>query len=83
MSNVFEDLGLKDSGELLIKADIASLIYDEISSMKQKDAAKILGINQQSVSRLKNGKLGGFSVKRLLRFLKVLGVDVTIKVTRK
>lgn len=82
MGNVFEDLGLKDSGELLIKADIASLIYDKINSIKQKEAANILGINQQSVSRLKSGNTSGFSIKRLLRFLKILEVDVKITVTK-
>jgi hypothetical protein len=49
--------------------------------MTQTEAATVLGINQPKVSALRCGKLTGFSIERLLRFLADLGNDVEIVVT--
>ena len=43
-------------------------------------AAAILGIDQPTVSALKQGKLSGFSIERLMRLLLRLGRDVEITV---
>ena len=43
-------------------------------------AAAILGIDQPKVSALKQGKLSGFSIERLMRLLLVLGRDIEITV---
>lgn len=43
----------------------------------------MLGIDQPKVSALKQGKLSGFSIERLLRFLLALGRDVEITVRPK
>ena len=40
----------------------------------------ILGIDQPKVSTLMRGRLSGFSIERLLRFLLLLGRDVEINV---
>jgi predicted XRE-type DNA-binding protein len=43
--------------------------------------AVILGIDQPKVSALKQGKLSGFSIERLMRLLLRLGRDVEISVS--
>ncbi len=83
--NVFADLGLANSDELLIKAELVRQISNLIDARKltQAEAAKILGIDQPKVSALLNGRLSGFSTDRLFRFLNALGSDVEIRVLPK
>jgi predicted XRE-type DNA-binding protein len=83
--NVFADLGLPNSDELLIKAELVHHISELISERKltQVEAAEILGIDQPKVSALVRGKLSGFSTERLFRFLNALGSSVEIRVTPK
>ncbi|WP_427158162.1 helix-turn-helix domain-containing protein [Aliinostoc sp. HNIBRCY26] len=83
--NVFADLGLANSDELLIKAELARKISSIIKQQKmtQVEAAELLGIDQPKVSALINGKLSGFSTERLFRFLNALGRDVEIVVKTK
>jgi predicted XRE-type DNA-binding protein len=80
--NVFADLGLKNPEELLAKAELVQRISDVIAERKltQVRAAKLLGIDQPKVSALLKGKLDGFSIDRLFRFLNALGRDVEITV---
>lgn len=83
--NVFADLGLENSDELLVKAELVRKISNIITmqQMTQAEAAELLGIDQPKVSALMNGKLSGFSTLRLFRFLNALGQDVEIVVTSK
>ncbi|NEQ87797.1 MAG: XRE family transcriptional regulator [Moorea sp. SIO2I5] len=83
--NVFADLGLENSDELIVKAELARKISSIIASqgMTQAAAAKVLGVDQPKVSALINGKLAGFSIVRLFRFLNALGQDVEIVVKTK
>ncbi|MGB3295542.1 MAG: helix-turn-helix transcriptional regulator [Phormidesmis sp.] len=83
--NVFADLGLPNSDELLIKAELVHQISELISEQKltQVEAAEILGIDQPKVSALVRGKLSGFSTERLFRFLNALGSSVEIRVIPK
>jgi predicted XRE-type DNA-binding protein len=46
--------------------------------LSQVKAAERLGVNQPKVSALKNYKLDGFSVARLLGFVTALNCDVEI-----
>ena len=80
--NVFADLGLPDAGELDIKLRLAVEIVRVIDTrrLSQVAAAGLLGINQPKVSALKNYKLDGFSVERLLTFLLALGREVEIRI---
>lgn len=80
--NVFADLGLPNADELLIKAKLADQISDIISQRKltQAEAANLLGVDQPKVSALVRGKLSGFSVERLFRFLNTLGSDIEIRI---
>ena len=83
--NVFADLGLPNPEERLAKADLAieiSRIIDE-RELTQTEAAELLGVDQAKISALVRGKLAGFSMERLYRFLNALGRDVEIVVTAK
>lgn len=83
--NVFTDMGLQNPEELLIKAELVRQISNTIDKRKinQTEAAQILGIDQPKVSALLRGKLSGFSIERLFRFLNALGNNVEIRVTTK
>ena len=83
--NVFADLGLANSDELLIKAELVRQISNLIDAKRltQTEAANILGIDQPKVSTLLNGKLSGFSTDRLFKFLNALGSDVEIRIIPK
>jgi predicted XRE-type DNA-binding protein len=80
--NVFADLGLPRSNELLAKAALADEIARVVSERRltQAEAARILGTGQPKVSSLLAGKLDGFSIERLIRYLNALGRDVQIVV---
>ena len=81
--NIYQDLGFIDSEERLAKAKLAMSIENliEKSNLTQVEAAKILKVNQPKISALVNGRLDGFSIERLFRFLVILNqdIDITIK----
>lgn len=83
--NVFADLGLPNPEEALAKAELARQINFVIKKQKltQKEAALLLGIDQPKISALISGRLSGFSLERLFRFLNELGQDVNIKIKPK
>ena len=83
--NVFADLKLPHADDLLAKAELAAKIIAEIQRRRltQSQAAAILGIDQPKVSALKQGRLSGFSIERLMRLLLRLGRDVEITVKRR
>jgi len=80
--NVFADLGLPNAGELEAKADLALEISRAIADqgLTQAEAADVLGIDQPKVSALVRGRLSGFSMERLYRYLNALGKDIEIVV---
>jgi len=83
--NVFADLGLPDADTLLIKAELVRQISRIIAQrgLTQAQAAELLGIDQPKVSALLSGRLRGFSLERITRFLNALGRDVDIVVRPK
>jgi predicted XRE-type DNA-binding protein len=78
--NVFADLAHENPEEMLAKAELVQRIGDIIVERKltQTKAASLLGIDQPKISALMRGKLDGFSIDRLFRFLNALGRDVEI-----
>jgi predicted XRE-type DNA-binding protein len=80
--NVFADLGLPRAEEALAKAELAQRISAIIRELglTQIQAAEILGVDQPKISALCRGRLSGFSIERLLRFLMLLGHDVQITI---
>ncbi len=83
--NVFADIGLSNADELLAKANLAHEIANiaRHRHLTQTETAKILGTSQPNVSDLFAGKLAGFSMERLIRFLLTLDRDVTLVVAPK
>jgi predicted XRE-type DNA-binding protein len=85
--NVFADMGLPNSEQELIKAQLTLQIYSLLkgSGMTQVEIGKILGVPQPQVSLLLRNRSGNFSVGRLMEFLTALRQDVEIIVrpTRK
>lgn len=80
--NVFADIGLPNAEEHLIKARLV-LKIDRIlkaRSLKQIEAARLLGVKQPDISNMLRGDFRQFSVERLMRFLVALGHDVEIVV---
>lgn len=83
--NVFEDLGLPNSKEYLVKSKLVLTITEIINqrSLNQSQAAEILGITQPKVSALLNGKLYGFSIDKLMTFLTKLDRNIDIVIRKK
>lgn len=83
--NVFEDLGLPNPEERLMKAKLTILIHELIRSkdLTQVQAAKILKISQPKISALLSGRFDGFSIERLFNFLNLLDQDIEILVHQK
>jgi predicted XRE-type DNA-binding protein len=83
--NVFADLGLPNPEELLAKAELVRQIRTVANErgLTQDETAELLGTTQPKVSDLFRGKLSGFSMERLIRFLKALDRDVEIVVREK
>ncbi len=80
--NVFKDLDLPDAGELFLKAKLGFEVFQIIEKRKltQTEAAKILGVKQPEISRLKQGKFNHYGVERLMTFLNRLNHDVEIHI---
>ena len=83
--NVFADLGLANSDELLIRAELVRQITHLIAAanLTQTEAARLLGVDQPKISALLHGKLSGLSTELLFRFLNALGSNVEIRVVPK
>ena len=81
--NVFADLGVARPEEALAKAGLAHKIMTTINrrGLTQAEAGRLLEVDQPKISVLKRGRLAGFSLDRLVRFLVLLGNDVEIVVT--
>jgi len=82
-SNVFADLGIPDADLAFAKAKLVQRIRELIAARKltQLKAAALLGLDQPKVSALIRGRVEGYSVDRLIRFLNALGqqVEITIR----
>jgi predicted XRE-type DNA-binding protein len=80
--NIFADLGVPDAEAELAKAELAFAIRQRIKAkgLNQMAAAELLGTDQSKISLLMNGKVGGFTYDRLLRFLNLLEVNVRLVV---
>lgn len=81
--NVFADLGLKESDQLLARAQIGFHVFKILESMalRQREIAGILGIAQPDVSHLMNGHFSRFTTDKLLDFLRRLDRKVVIEVS--
>lgn len=80
--NIFADLGLEDSEEMLVRSDLLSEVVSLIhnSGLTQREVAKMLGISAPKVSALMTGKVSDFSNDTLMQYLALLGCNIEIRV---
>jgi len=80
--NVFQDIGVPNAEEHLVKAQLVFKIDTIMKDrgLKQVEAADLFGIRQPDVSKMLRGEFRQFSVERLLLFLVALDQDVEIVV---
>jgi predicted XRE-type DNA-binding protein len=83
--NVFADLGFANPEEELLKAKLVRKIRDILKRRKltQAKAATLLGLKQPDVSSLVTGRVGKFSIERLVRCLDRLDYKVDLVVRQK
>ena len=76
--NVFEDIGVPNAEEHLVKAQLVFKIGTIMKGrrLKQIEAADLFGVRQPDISKMLCGEFRQFSVERLLRFLVALDQDV-------
>ncbi|MGH9624076.1 MAG: helix-turn-helix domain-containing protein [Bryobacteraceae bacterium] len=77
---MFADLGLADAIDLDTKVRLAVKLNKLLAAQRlnQARAAALLDVSQPKISALKNYRLDGFSVERLMNFIAALGEDVKI-----
>ena len=82
--NVYADLEVRDSEEMLVKAELVRQISEILKGRRltQEAAAELLRLTQPKISRILRGDFRGISEQRLLRCLTRLGRDVQIIVKR-
>lgn len=82
--DVFRDLGIELTQEEAFKVEIARAITKVVNARNysQKDVAAILGTDQAKVSSIARGRLEGFSIERLIRYLLALGINVDVHLSQ-
>lgn len=80
--NVFQDIGVPNADEHLVKAQLVYKIDTILKQrrLKQTDSATLFGVRQPDISKMLRGEFRQFSVERPLRFLVKLDQDVEIVV---
>ena len=80
--NIFADLGLPDSEEMLLKSQIVVELHRAIKERKltQTAAAKLISIAQPDLSNVLRGRVRGNSTDRQMRMLTAVGQDIDIVV---
>ena len=78
--NIYADTNHPNPEEAMAKAELALLIATAIKKKKltQKKAAALIGIDQPKISDILRGKLSGFTIDRLFRILRALGIGIEI-----
>lgn len=83
--NVFADLGLPDAEELHAKLNLVralNAVIDRIT-LSPAEAAARLGLKEPELCALRDYKLRGFSMERLMTLLNALDQDVEIVIRKK
>jgi len=78
--NVYKDLGVLNSDEMLVKAQLVAKISEIIKDRHwtQQEAAKILGMTQPKLSMMLRGQFRGISEVKMLECLARLGRNIKI-----
>ena len=80
--NIYADLGYPDPEEMAAKAELVRVIGSTIEAvgLSQTMAAKMMGVDQPTLSKLLRGRVRNFTIDRLSGMLRGLGRNVTIRV---
>jgi predicted XRE-type DNA-binding protein len=80
--NVFADLSIPSPDVALAKAEFVQRIRTLLAerNLTQARAAQLLSLDQPKVSALVRGRVQGYSLERLFRFLNALGQHVEIHI---
>jgi len=92
-ANVFADLRIPEPDLAMKKTNVASKIRETIREREwtQTEAAKVMGIDQPKVSAIVRGRVGDFTLDRLIQlatklgqmvYVDVIGPDIERRVTR-
>jgi len=78
--NVYADLKIPNPDLALAKAELVQRIRQLLAErqLTQAGAGELLGLDQPKVSGLLRGRVEGYSIDRLFRFLNALGQQVEI-----
>jgi len=80
--NVFRDLGFRrdEAEHLLVRADLLIQLQKALKArgLKQRSAARLLGVTQPRVSDLLRGRIDLFSTDTLIDMLARVGVEVRV-----
>ena len=83
--NVFLDIGFspEEAAELTTKSDLIIILKETIErrGFTQKEAAKICGTDQPTLSKIFRGRLESVTIDRLVAWLTALGRPVEIHIT--
>jgi len=86
-ANVYADLGYKSADEMLVKAQLVTAIAEILAErgLTQTKAATRLGIPQPKLSKMLRGQFRGFSGRKLMDCLTLLGshIDIVVRMTPK
>jgi predicted XRE-type DNA-binding protein len=80
-ANVFADLGVTDPDLALAKVQLAERVIHIVRELQltKVQAARRLGIDQSKLSAIERGRVRGFTIDELLRWLARLGQPVTFR----
>jgi len=80
--HIYADLGYPDPEEMAAKAELVRVIRSTIEAVgpSQTSAAKLMGVDQPTLSKLLRGRVSNFTIDRLSGMLRGLGRSVTIHV---
>lgn len=80
--NVYRDFGYAEADSLQLRAQLAAEIIGIIRrrNLSQRAAGELTGLTQADVSHIKNAKLKGFTIDRLVTVLGKLDREVKMEV---
>ena len=77
IGNVFADLGIDNPDEAAQKADLVMSLINQIEhlSLTNADAAVLIGLREDDLSKLLRGRTSSYSIDRIGGFVNALGVE--------
>ena len=81
--NVFHDFGRANAGLEQVRAILAAEIVRTLDArgLSTREAERLTGVSHSEFSRIRNAKLGRFTLDRMITILGKLDEDVEVNVT--